>query len=235
MIASGRLRLRIFCFPACIALLLAAALQASADDDKPAPEKTPPTNTSFRAGPETNPSSTATLSVDFRLWELDHYVGRLVFDPELSGATQKNSDNEPDKKDKANGDDKKDEGDKDKEENKVKLLPQGWNFHAQTTIIPNFQPGIGALYSGPNSLGPGTGREATITADLYLGVPLWQGAEFHADLLMWQGFGLNNSFGLEEFLDADAYKAGTVEPRFMFAFAKPSAWEGNRRTCPTAP
>jgi high affinity Mn2+ porin len=34
---------------------------------------------------------------------------------------------------------------------------------------------------------------------------------------MWQGFGLGNSFGLEAFPNADAYKAGTVDPRFMFS------------------
>ena len=51
------------------------------------------------------------------------------------------------------GDDaKKDEDDKDKdkdkEEDKFKLLPEGWNFHAQTTLIPSFDPGFGAKYSG---------------------------------------------------------------------------------------
>jgi high affinity Mn2+ porin len=128
-------------------------------------------------------------------------------------------DQESDKKDKANGngDDKKDEDDKDKEEDKCKLLPHGWNFHAQTTIIPNFQPGFGALYSGPNSLRTDRDRRATVNADLYLGAPLWQGAEFHVDLLMWQGFGLSNSVGLEAFPNADAYKAGSVDPRFMFS------------------
>src|SRR5262249_53724840 len=132
-------------------------------------------------------------------------------------------DKEPDKKHKANGngDDKKDGDDKDKdkekEEDKCKLLPQGWNFNAHTTIIPNLQPGSGAQYSGPNSLGPNRDRRGTISADLYLGVPLWHGAEFHADLLLWQGFGLSNSFGLEAFPDADAYKAGTVDPRFMLS------------------
>jgi high affinity Mn2+ porin len=115
-------------------------------------------------------------------------------------------------------DDDKDKEDKDKEDkDKFKLLPQGWNFHAQSTLIPQFNPGLGALYSGPNSFGPGSDRQGTIASDLYLGVPLWCGAEFHADLLMWQGFGLSNSFGLEAFPDADAFKAGSVNPRFMFS------------------
>lgn len=107
--------------------------------------------------------------------------------------------------------------DKDKEGEEWKLLPKGWNFHAQTTMIEDFQPGFGAQYSGPNSLGTARDREGTITADLFLGAPLWQGAEFHADLLMWQGFGLSNSFGLEAFPNADAYKAGSETPRFMFS------------------
>ncbi len=111
---------------------------------------------------------------------------------------------------------KKDD-DKDKEENKFKLLPDGSNLHGQATLIPNFQPGFGALYSGPNSLGTASDRQGTISADVILGVPLWHGAEFHADFLLWQGFGLSNSFGLEAFPDADAYKAGTQDPRFMFS------------------
>jgi high affinity Mn2+ porin len=112
---------------------------------------------------------------------------------------------------------------KDKDESALKvedewtLLPKGWNAHAQTTLIDDFQPGFGAKYSGPNSLGTARDREGTITADIFLGAPLWQGAEFHADLLMWQGFGLSNSFGLEAFPNADAYKSGSESPRFMFS------------------
>jgi high affinity Mn2+ porin len=126
---------------------------------------------------------------------------------EANGAEEKKEDDKDKEKDK----------DKDKEEDKRKLLPPGWNFHAQTTIIPNFQPGFGALYSGPNSLHTDHDRQGTITADLFLGAPLWQGAEFHADFLLWQGFGLSNSVGLEAFPDADAYKVGSAEPRFMFS------------------
>jgi high affinity Mn2+ porin len=110
---------------------------------------------------------------------------------------------------------KKEIGEKDEEQ--WKLLPQGWNFHAQTTLIPQFDPGFSAKYSGPNSLNPSGDRQGTITADLFTGVPLWHGAEFHTDLLMWQGFGLGSTFGLEAFPNLDAFKAGTVAPRFMFA------------------
>jgi high affinity Mn2+ porin len=124
-------------------------------------------------------------------------------------------DKEKDEKEEKDKDEKKD--DEDKNEDKFKLLPEGWNLHGQTTIIPIFQPGFGAKYSGPNSLSPEAQRAGTLSADLYLGAPLWHGAEFHADLLMWQGFGLTNAFGLEASPDNDAYKAGTIDPRFMMA------------------
>jgi hypothetical protein len=133
---------------------------------------------------------------------------------------QNGQDKEPGKKDKTNGNgnDKKDEKDKDKDnEDKCKLLPEGWNFHAQTTIVPEFQPQFPAKYSGPNSLNSSGQIQGTTTADLFLGAPLWQGAEFHADLLMWQGFGLSNTFGIEVDPNGDAYKAGTQIPRFMFS------------------
>ena len=139
--------------------------------------------------------------------------GKVTAEQALTKLAEKKDDD----KDKEDKDKDKEDKDKDKEEDKFKLLPQGWNFHAQTTIIPNFQPGFGALYSGPNSLHTEPDRRGTITSDLFLGVPLWHGAEFHADLLMWQGFGLSNSFGLEAFPNADAYKAGTEDPRFMFS------------------
>jgi high affinity Mn2+ porin len=106
---------------------------------------------------------------------------------------------------------------KKEEDKKWKLLPEGWNFHGQTTAIPEFDAGFPARYSGPNSLSPNSQIQGTVTANLFLGVPLWQGAEFHADLLMWQGFGLNDGFGIENNPNGDAYKAGTENPRFMFA------------------
>jgi high affinity Mn2+ porin len=105
----------------------------------------------------------------------------------------------------------------DKEEEEWKLLPKGWNFHAQTTIIPEFAPGFQAKYSGPNSLSPEAQRSGTITADAFLGAPLWQGAEFHCDLLLWDGFGLSNTFGLNADPNGDAFKAGTESPRFQFS------------------
>lgn len=106
---------------------------------------------------------------------------------------------------------------KEGEDRTFNFLPKGWSLHAQTTIMPESDTGFPAKYSGPNSLSPAAQRAGTITADLFLGVPLWQGAEAHLDAQLWQGFGLSGTFGLNSDPNADAYKLGTPTPRFMFA------------------
>ena len=42
-------------------------------------------------------------------------------------------------------------------------------------------------------------RRRSITLDLFAGVRLWRGAEAHVDGLMWQGFGLTQTHGVEAF------------------------------------
>jgi len=95
--------------------------------------------------------------------------------------------------------------------------PQCWNVHAQTTTVAQGDPGFPARYSGPNSLNSAGERQETLGADLFLGARLWCGAELHADALMWEGFGLSQTFGVEAFPNGDAFKAGTVTPDFTFA------------------
>lgn len=94
---------------------------------------------------------------------------------------------------------------------------QQWNWHIQNTDIAQGDPAFPAKYSGPNSLSNDGQVRETVTLDLFAGARLWQGAEFHVDGLMWQGFGLGNSFGVEGFPNGDAYKAGTAVPNFTFA------------------
>ncbi|HEV2291939.1 MAG TPA: carbohydrate porin [Gemmatimonadales bacterium] len=95
--------------------------------------------------------------------------------------------------------------------------PRRWNVHFQNTDIAEFAAPFGARYSGPHSLRPGGEVSATISADLFVGRRVWRGGELHADLLLWQGSGLSTSFGVQNFPDADAYKAATRAPNYMFA------------------
>jgi high affinity Mn2+ porin len=87
-----------------------------------------------------------------------------------------------------------------------------WNFHVQNTDVVQGDPGFPAKYSGPNSLSSRSQIQQTMTVDVYSGLRLWPGAEAHVDGLMWQGFGLSKTFGIEDFPNGDAFKAGTVVP-----------------------
>ena len=94
---------------------------------------------------------------------------------------------------------------------------QKWNIHAQITEIVQGDPSFYAKYSGPNSL-KNTGEiQETFTTDLFFGARLWHGSEIHVDALMWQGFGLSHTEGIEDFPNGDAFKLGTKIPHFMFA------------------
>jgi high affinity Mn2+ porin len=94
---------------------------------------------------------------------------------------------------------------------------QIWNWHVQNTDIVQSDPGFPAKYSGPASLNSAGNVKETVSADLFVGVRLWRGAEAHVDGLMWQGFGLSTTHGIEAFPDGDAYKFGTKIPNLTFA------------------
>lgn len=94
---------------------------------------------------------------------------------------------------------------------------QTWNIHMQSTTIVQIYPSFSAKYSGPNSLPTSTQGRETVSVDLYGGFRLWSGAELHVDGLMWQGFGLANTVGIDDFTSGEAYKAGTGPPRGTIA------------------
>ncbi|MGO8926585.1 MAG: carbohydrate porin [Limisphaerales bacterium] len=94
---------------------------------------------------------------------------------------------------------------------------QFWNWHAQNTDIVQGDPGFPAQYSGPNSLNSGGQVRETVSLDLFSGVRLWRGAEAHFDGLMWQGFGLSKTLGVEGFPDGEAFRLGTKVPNVTIA------------------
>jgi high affinity Mn2+ porin len=84
-----------------------------------------------------------------------------------------------------------------------------WNIHTQATYVGDWHPSFPAQYSGPESLDHHSQTAETFSSDLFLGARLWQGAEFHLDGLFWQGFGFNQTLGIEAFPSAQAYKVGS--------------------------
>ena len=99
----------------------------------------------------------------------------------------------------------------------VRDEPQTWNWHVQNTDTVQADPGFPAEYSGPNSLDSKGETRETVSLDLFLGVRLWPGAEAHADGLMWQGFGLTDTRGVEGFPNGEAFKVGTEVPNVNLA------------------
>jgi high affinity Mn2+ porin len=89
---------------------------------------------------------------------------------------------------------------------------QIWNWHVQNTDIVQGYPAFPAKYSGPNSLPAGGETCETVSLDLYAGVRLWHGAEAHMDGLMWQGFGVDDTLGVEGFPNGEAFRLGTAVP-----------------------
>ena len=94
---------------------------------------------------------------------------------------------------------------------------QDWSFHLQNTDIFEYAAPFHADYSGQHSLGNDGVRDETVSIDFFLARRLWEGGQLNADFLIWQGYGLSTSFGIENFPDADAYKAGTKVPNYMFS------------------
>lgn len=93
------------------------------------------------------------------------------------------------------------------------ILPDAnWNWHVQNTDIVQGYPGFPAKYSGPNSLPNGGQTRESVSLDLFVGLRLWRGAEAHIDGLMWQGFGVGNTRGVDGFPNGEAFRLGTAVP-----------------------
>ena len=91
---------------------------------------------------------------------------------------------------------------------------QSWNWHLQNTDILQGDPGFPAKYSGPNSLHSGGELRESVSFDVIGGVRPWPNAEAHVDGLVWQGFGLSKTLGVEGFPNGEAFRLGTKTPNF---------------------
>ena len=91
------------------------------------------------------------------------------------------------------------------------LETDNFAIHGQTTFLEQYVFPFRSPYLGPNSLDPNQGRE-TFDATLFLGMRLWQGAEFWVDPEIDQGFGLSGTLGVAGFTSGEAYKVGASVP-----------------------
>jgi high affinity Mn2+ porin len=91
------------------------------------------------------------------------------------------------------------------------LQTDNFAVHAQTTFLEQYDPSYRSPYTGPNSLIPNQGRE-TWDATAFLGLRLWDGAEFWVNPEIDQGFGLSGTLGVAGFPSGEAYKVGESVP-----------------------
>lgn len=87
-----------------------------------------------------------------------------------------------------------------------------WSLHVQNTDILQGDPPFPARYSGPNSLNNHGEVEHTISVDVMAGLRLWTGADAYVDGLLWQGFGLSQTLGVDAFPNGEAFRLGTRVP-----------------------
>jgi high affinity Mn2+ porin len=91
------------------------------------------------------------------------------------------------------------------------ILEDRFNLHGQMTFVSQYVPRFRSPYVGPQSFLPKQGQE-TADATFYLGVRLWEGAEFWINPEIDQGFGLSGALGVAGFTSAEAYKVGNDMP-----------------------
>lgn len=86
------------------------------------------------------------------------------------------------------------------------------SIHGQSTFIEQYHPAFHSPYTGPLSLDPRGHSDETLSVSVFLGVRLWQRAEFYVNPELLQGFGLSNSTGVASFTNGEAFKVGSRSP-----------------------
>lgn len=97
------------------------------------------------------------------------------------------------------------------------VINDRFSIHAQTTVITQYKPAFSAKYTGPNSLVPREEAQRSITATLFLGVKLWQGAGIFMNPEIGGGSGLSSSLGVGASANGETYRVSTPEPAFELA------------------
>jgi high affinity Mn2+ porin len=92
-----------------------------------------------------------------------------------------------------------------------------WNVHGQYTLIGQGYPSFNSPYEGPKSLAGSKQAQNTQSATAYVGLRLWEGAEFYINPELMQGFGLSDVHGLAGFTNGEAQKSNFPAPRLNVA------------------
>ncbi len=92
-----------------------------------------------------------------------------------------------------------------------------WNVHGQYTLVGQGYPSFHSPYEGSKSLAGSSQFQNTQSATAFVGVRLWEGAEFYINPELMQGFGLSGVSGIAGFTNGEAQKSNFPSPRFNVA------------------
>ena len=98
------------------------------------------------------------------------------------------------------------------QENTALFKDSGWSSHFQFTGILQGHPGFNAPYSGKNSLANAHERAYSVTATLYFGRKLWEGASVYFNPEMAGGKGVGSTLGIAGFTNGETFRIGDPEP-----------------------
>lgn len=94
------------------------------------------------------------------------------------------------------------------------FAPELWNYHFQTTFLPQYHGSFSALYTGPFSLSNKPELDASFTATLFLGLKTWEGGFLYADPEVPAGSGFSHVTGIADFSNGEISKVGTANPTY---------------------
>ena len=92
-----------------------------------------------------------------------------------------------------------------------------WSLHAQSTFVWQRKSSFDAPYTGPQSLRTAREYSHTWSATAFLGVRLWQGAEFYLNPESVSGVPLSDLYGLASINNGEIQKNGGPIPREYLA------------------
>ena len=92
-----------------------------------------------------------------------------------------------------------------------------FSIHAQTTIINQFKPAFPVKYTGTNSLLPSQEDKTSITATVFLGVRLWNGASIFINPEISGGYGLSSTLGIAAAPNGETFRIGNPAPQIYLA------------------
>jgi high affinity Mn2+ porin len=91
-----------------------------------------------------------------------------------------------------------------------------YSVHGQTTNVGQTYPKFPAAYDGPNSFPSHCKANVGSTSNIFMGLRLWEGGAVFVNPEVDVGYGLNNSFGAANYVDAAVPKIGSSAPYMRF-------------------